>query len=99
MVNREWQTVSVVTFTTGTDAYGQKRQKGSTLRDIKMVVKIYNQRNVADVRYNEVEVIGLCEDKTLTDSNQIKIGNDYYQILYIIPSGRLYQVLMKKEKK
>ena len=31
-----------------------------------------------------------------TDKDQIKIGDDLFQILYVIPSKRLHQILMKK---
>ena len=88
--------VKVITFSTGTDAYGQKRKNGETSRDVEMVVKIYSQRNTADMRYVEVTNIGLTKDADITDANQIKIDEDTYNVLYVIPSGKLYQILMKK---
>lgn len=35
--NRELKPVSVISFTTGTDAYGQKRTLGSTNRTVEML--------------------------------------------------------------
>ena len=94
--NRELKPVSVVSFTTGTDAYGQKRKQGSTTRTVEMVVKIYAQSNVSDVRYCDVTNIGLTYDTLITDENQIIIDGATYNVLYVIPSGRMYQILMKK---
>lgn len=96
MINREWQTVSVVSFTTGTDAYGQPHQSIESKRKIQMVVKIFQQTNTTDVRYNDITTIGLTTDSAITDKNQIIIGTDYYDVLYTIPSGRLTQILMRK---
>ena len=94
--NRELQPVSVVSFATGTDAYGEKRKLGSTTRTVDMVVKIYSQSSVSDIRYNEVTNIGLTKDASITDENQIVIDGVTYNVLYVIPSGRLHQILMKK---
>lgn len=93
---RELIPVSVVSFTAGTDAYGQKRNLGSTTRTVEMMVKVYSQSNVSDVRYNDVTNIGLTKDSSITDENQIIIDGVTYNVLYVIPSGRLHQVLMKK---
>ena len=96
ILNRELKPVSVVSFATGTDAYGQKRKQGSTTRTVEMVVKIYAQSNVSDVRYCDVTNIGLTYDTSITDENQIVIDGATYNVLYVIPSGRMYQILMKK---
>lgn len=96
MINREMQLVSVVSFTTGKNAYGQKRKNGSTSRTVDMMVKTYTQTNVDDIRYTDVTDIGLTYDASITDENQIVIGEHTYQVLYVIPSRRLYQVLMKR---
>ena len=93
---REAKPVSVVSFTTGTDAYGEKRKLGSTTRTVDMVVKIYSQTNVSDVRYCDITNIGLTYDASITDENQIIVNGTTYDVLYVIPSGRLHQVLMKK---
>lgn len=96
MINRNKQLVKVISFTSGKDEYGRPRKNGSTSREVEMYVSIYQQRNVEDVRYVEVTNIGLTSDKEITDANQIMINDDKYQVLYVIPSNRLYQVLMKK---
>lgn len=94
--NRELQSVSVVSFTTGTNAYGEKRKLGSTTRTVDMVVKIYSQTNISDVRYCDITNIGLTYDASITDENQIIVNGTTYDVLYVIPSGRLHQILMKK---
>ena len=96
MINREMRKVSVVSFTSGKDAYGITRTQGSSSKEVDMVIKPYAQSNVDDVRYVDVTDIGLTYDKTITDNNQIIDGNKTFQIMYVIPSNRLYQILMKK---
>ncbi len=96
MIYREMQPVSVVSFTSGTDAYGQKRKNGSSSRVVDMFIRTYSQINVADVRYADVTDIGLTTDTAITDENQIEVGEQTYQVLYVIPSRRFYQILMKR---
>lgn len=96
MINRDKQLVQVVSFIPGKDEYGRPRRNGETNRLVEMYVSIYQKRNVDDIRYVEVTNIGLTADKGITDTNQIIIGDDKYQVLYVLPSRRLYQVLMKK---
>lgn len=96
MINREWQDVQVVSFAAGTDAYGVSHTTVSQTRTVKMVVHIYAQQIVDDIRFNDVTDIGLTLDKDITDANQIVIGGVKYDVLYVIPSPRLNQILMKK---
>ena len=96
MINRELRPVHLVSFPSGTDKYGQKIRQGETKQLIEMVVKIYSQTNVSDIRYNDVELIGLTK-ATVNDSQQIWIDDkNKYCVLYVIPSGRYTQILMKK---
>lgn len=89
--------VAVRSFVPGVNEWGQERKNGYTDRTVDMVVKIYSQNYVSDIRYNDVELIGLTYDQDITDSNQIIINNLKYNILHVIPSGRILQVLMKRE--
>ena len=61
-----------------------------------MVCKIYSQTNVTDPRYVDVDLIGLTKDKDITDENVIVVGDEKFNVKYIIPSSRLYQILMKR---
>lgn len=63
-----------------------------------MDIKIFSQVNVSDVRYVDVDVIGLTYDKSITDANQIKFDDRVYDVKYVIPSSRLNQILMKRVK-
>lgn len=96
MINREFRLVSVVSFTPGLDEYGQQRKNGRSERIIDMVVKIYTQNSVSDIRYAEVNLLGLTKDRSINDTNQIIIDGSSYNVLYVIPSGKLTQVFMKK---
>lgn len=96
MINREMQLVTVVSFTAGTDEYGQKRNNGQTTRQVEMMVKVYTQNRVNDIRYVDVTNIGLTKDNNITDENQIIIGEDTFEVMYVIPSTRYNQILLKK---
>ena len=96
MINREYKDVNVLTFTDEVDDYGQKRQGTSTVKDIKMVCKLYSNNSTNSPKYNDVEVLGITKDKTITDANQISIDGVVYNVLFIIPSGQYTQVMMKK---
>lgn len=94
--NRGLKPVSVVSFATGTDNYGQKRNVGQTARTVEMFVKNYLHNATSDVRYVDITLIGLTKDSSITDENQIVIDGTTYDVAYAIPSGRLHQVLMKR---
>ena len=98
MINREMRPVTILTYPTGDDSYGQARRGTPTERVVDMVVKIYSQNNTTDVRYVDIDVIGLTYDKTITDKNEVVIDGIRYTVKYPIPSGRLTQILMKKVK-
>lgn len=97
MINREKQSVSVITFNDGTDTYGQRNKKGiDSTREVEMYIKVYRQGSVEDIRYTDVTDIGLTKDKLITDKNEIDDGINKYKILYVIPSSRYSQILMKR---
>ena len=97
MINREWEDVQVLSYSDEPDEYGQKRQGAHISRTVKMVVKIYSQTNeFNDPKYVDVDLIGLTKDKDITDKNELIIDDVKYIVKYVIPSSRLYQVLMKR---
>lgn len=95
-INREWKKVEVITYDNSLDEYGQKRQGNHSSRMVEMVCKIYSQNNTADIRYTQVDLVGLTEDKEIDDSNQIVVDGEKYEVLYVIPTHKLYQILMRK---
>lgn len=97
MIMREWQTVTKRVFTAGLDDYGQPRQNGKTDSNVEMVIKIYNQVNNDNPKYVDIVLIGITEDKTITDADQIVINQKPYNVKYVIPSGRYLQVLLSNE--
>lgn len=95
MINREWQTVKVITFATGLDEHGQIRQLGSSNVDEEMIVKPYNQSNSNNPIFLEVTLVALTKNHLINTENQIEIDNRRYNILYVIPSKK-YSILMLK---
>lgn len=95
MIQREWQKVSINTYANTVDDYGQKRTGAPTSVIVDMVVKPYLNTNVTDVRFVDVELLGITKAQVEV-GNTVTIGTDEYNVLYTIPSGRMLQVLMKK---
>ncbi len=96
MINRKSAAVDVISYTVGLDEYGQKRQLGETKRTIKMMIQLFSQKNTDDPRYVAVDTIGLTKDLGITDANVIEYNNIKYQVLYVIPSSRYNQILMRQ---
>ena len=89
MIQREWQKVSIgkpgwhsiVPFLNTYDEYGQKRTDNPTVVGVDMVVKPYLNTNVSDVRFVDVELIGLTK-APVEVGNTVTIGTDEYNVLY-----------------
>lgn len=96
MINRDKKIVKIVSYASGKDEYGRPRKNGSTSREVEMFVTLYQQTNTQDIRYVEVTNLGLTKDNEINDTNQIIIDDQKYQVLYVIPSKRYNQILMKK---
>ena len=96
MINNEMVSVVVKEFVTGTDSYGQTRQGTAAERNVDMMLKLYNRSNTSDVRYVDVEMIGLTSDKTITDKNVIVAAAQTYSVLFVNNAGRLAQVFLKE---
>ena len=96
MINNEMVSVVVKEFVTGTDSYGQTRQGTAAERNVDMMLKLYNHSNTSDVRYVDVEMIGLTSDKSITDKNVIVAAAHTYNVLFVNNAGRLAQVFLKE---
>lgn len=97
MFNRRKEVVELIRYAAGTDTYGQKKQIVSSTEEIEMTHQIYSQSAENDIRFNDVEVIGLVKaDLEISDLDRVRINGQIYSISHIIPSGRLKQVMLKK---
>ena len=95
LIQRDWIKVNKLTYSNELDDYGQKRQVPPTSTEIEVIWKLYNQINVNNPNYVDVDVICLTKDTTINDTNQIVKDSVTYNILMIIP-GKNYQVFLKK---
>ena len=96
MINRQMVPVQVVTYTTELNPYGERRTQISSTRNSTMMIKIASQVLTNDIRYNDIELIGLTKDNSINSGNEIIYNNIHYNVLYVIPSERYYQILMKR---
>ena len=98
MLRRELKPVTLLTYSGQTDEYGQLRQDKPSETSIEMAISLYTQNEQNTPLYNDCEAIGLTYYTSISDSNVIQDGSTKYDILHIIPSGRLIQVLLRKQK-
>lgn len=98
MLRRELRKVKLLTYSNIADEYGQLRQDTPTETEIEMAITLYTQNEQNTPLYNNCEAIGLTYYNSITDSNVIQDGEVKYDILHVIPSGRILQVLLRKQK-
>lgn len=94
MVNREWVDATVKSYTQSKDVYGQ-RTVSNTSRDIEVVLRLFSNNKVDDVRYNDATHLALTADKAVSDSDTLEINGVVYKVLYIVPSPRLNTLILK----
>jgi len=94
-INRDWIYVTKLTYTNTLDEYGQKRQEVPVQSDLKVIWKLYNQVNVNNPTFVDIDVICLTKDDSVTNKNQIVKDNEIYNVMQIIP-GKYNQLFLKK---
>lgn len=93
MINRDMKPVTIYTYSTGVDQYGQV-QKGNYITGIiQMAYYLQNQVRINDPRYIQVDVVGLTKD-IVTDDNVLVLDDSEakYQVKFIIPTKK-YNVI------
>lgn len=95
MINNRLVKVKIVSFASGIDAYGQMRKGETAEEDAEMYITIYQQNNVDDIRYVDATHIGLTHS-ALTDANQVRLGDDTFEVMQVVPTSRWNRVLLKK---
>lgn len=96
MNTREWQTANLISFSSGIDEYGKPLQEEVYRKEIEMIMTIYTENNVSDIRFIEATHLGLTAENGITEKNHIIIDNIEYKVLYVVPSRRYNQVFLKK---
>lgn len=95
MINREMQAVTILSFSSELDDYGQRRMGTPTETSADMVIKPYTNVNVEDPRFEEVEIIGLTKSEVSTQ-NRIRLASgSVYDVLHVQPGERYTQVFMR----
>lgn len=93
MINRELQAVTIKSFAETLNDYGEK-VLSETTSTADMMIKQFGQSNVEDPRFVDVEYIGLTK-ADISVNNVVNFDGIDHMVLYVIPSGRYRQVLMK----
>lgn len=94
-ITRELQSVTIKTYGTSVDRYGQLIQEGET-RTAEMSLKLYSQQNVADPRYVDVEMVGLTKDTSIVPGEVVSFAQGDFRVKYVIPSSRWNQLMLVK---
>lgn len=75
--------VTVKHFDSSIDEYGQ-RHTTFTERTSSMFLTKYHQTIESDIRFNDVVLIGLTHDKTITDQDNILYNGKEYKVTHVI---------------
>ena len=107
MINNEMRTVTIKHFLETLNDYGEKvlstdsttkaKDTKDSINDVtaEMMVKQYSQTNVQDPRFVDVQYIGLTK-AAISINEVVSIDGTDYMVLYVIPSGRYTQVMLKE---
>lgn len=96
MIIREMKQVTVSSYNSTLDAYGQQHKSGKADRYVDMVIKIVSQSNINDPRFLDITNLGLTRDTAIKAGNEVLDGTTKYLVMYVIPTSRLTQVLLKR---
>lgn len=94
---RRLREVTLLTYTTDINEYGERRKGAPTEEIIKMAIYPYSHVKTEDIRYQDVDLVGITKAE-VNDSNMIKDGSVIYDVLFIQPTPRHNFVLMKVQK-
>lgn len=98
MINRELVTAYILTFDGSLDEYGQPRTTTPEETAIQVTKpKYYKHTPVEDIRFDEVTDSCLTYNKTISDGNEIKVGDDTYFVKFVNNEGRLAQLFLVKK--
>ena len=95
MLNREMVAVTLQSFSSELDSYGQK-QIAPASAFIDMVIKPFTNANVDDPRFDSVEIIGLTKSEVSINNRIMLSSGETYEVLHVQPGERYNQVFMRK---
>lgn len=76
------------------DDYGQPQQSTEVKGSIRIAIFTASQGVTSDIRYKNVNYIGLTTDANINDTYVIQYGAEQLKVLYIQPKGRFKQVFL-----
>lgn len=96
MINRELRSAAVITFDDYIDEYGQPNKGAATERSIELTLRLYQHKQVEDIRFTDVTHIALTQDRAITDADHIRVDDKEYSIEFVNGEGRLVQLFLKE---
>jgi hypothetical protein len=93
-INRQWKTVTKLTYDNTTDDYGQLRQGEPETELISVIWTQYSQKNVNNPNYTDIEIEALTV-ADLNGGDQILKDGVIYDVKFTIP-GKYNQIFLKR---
>lgn len=90
------QKANLISFSIGTDKYGQTRTNISSKREIEIDIRLKNATENQNINFVDFQYVGLTKDKNISCKDQIITDTDKYNVVYVIPSHRYYTILLNK---
>lgn len=92
VINRDMRQAQVYKLA-GQDEYAQPTYETESSQTISLTFGLFNHSPVEDIRYQNVEYTGLTKD-LCAESDLLKIGDNFYRVIFVNPFGRLNQVFL-----
>ncbi len=90
------QKANLISFSIGTNKYGQTRTDIGSKREIEIDIRLKNAAENQNINFVDFQYVGLTKDKNISCKDQIITDTDKYNVVYVIPSHRYYTILLNK---
>lgn len=98
MINRDMVQATLLTYDQTLDEYGQPRMNEPSERPVEVTKpKLYQHREVEDIRFQDVTHFSFSYNKTVSDANELVVDGISYLIKFVNPEGRVTQLFLIKK--
>ena len=78
------------------NSYGQSELNEQVAGTTKLAISRVTQAIQDNIKYSNIDYIGLTHDKAINDNYVIKYGNELLKVQSVNPDGRFIQVFMSE---
>lgn len=95
VINRRAKKYNVISYTTGTDEYGETRKIGNTERLVEMAISLFRHNQTEDIRFQDIDLVALTYGVVIV-GDRVEINDDKYDVRFVNYDGRINQAYLQK---